>query len=812
MFKYAYLVRRFGRFMARHDELKRELQLIIEKLDAESGVTPPPGTKDKLKWYLDYIIAILGRIGPGGYLDAHDFGTATPTQEALTEYACQAIWDPEGTGTGVFVWDVLNPWDSTFTINGETHLASEIFPDTKIPNSFDNHVWELANTQDTTPKVFSWANVGQPVVGPATETVAGVLKLYKTIAGLNTDGAITQAAAKNAFDSTANVYTVEQIFAGRGQLTAITLASLALDPIKGATPPRRGDLVQSTIDGRIAQIEMIDTTAGTVAARTLNVGIEELDGKVDEIDGDVLSNQYSMSYHDPKWRAFVVENMLDDFIGQIDVNGNSGFKSVRIHALDYALQNGNKIRLTPSTFQIEKIRNGVAEFHDILEADDVVPYENAVPGAPADAQSFKNQIENIKSLGHILGGVHSQTELPPTVAAIMELYPWIGVPSVNDVIQVEIDSDHSGMATWYTIVSIDEAGNVIYSYGGSYSGSAQQRNFITDPIKIDEEVSAYTTPETIADDKTKFANNSNQGLVKSVFDKMVAKINGASQSVSDLASNVTTALAGKQATLIGTQVTGQNIKTVNGTTLLGTGDIPFRDFSTSKNPINIATEVSAYATGTISENTTKFIANLTYGSVSYMFTQFVAKINGLIQGLTNANTAISNEATTRSNADTTLQNNINAKQNTLVGSGTGQNIKTVGGNNLMGSGDIPWPINGNAPILNQANGSAGAVALIQLTSGTWNGGCAIFAASSADWGNNGAALIGFHFQGMGGKTVFRANTNRILYRNNDGKSFYLKFPQSASGWRHCITLFSGGGGTITWVADPGGTWTDIGAG
>jgi hypothetical protein len=46
--------------------LQKELQDIIEALSGEAGVTPPPGTKDQLKWYLDYIIAILREGGGGG--------------------------------------------------------------------------------------------------------------------------------------------------------------------------------------------------------------------------------------------------------------------------------------------------------------------------------------------------------------------------------------------------------------------------------------------------------------------------------------------------------------------------------------------------------------------------------------------------------------------------------------------------------------------------------------------------------------------------------------------------------------------------
>jgi hypothetical protein len=41
------------------DPLEIELQKIIEALSGGSGVTPPPGTEDQLKWYLDLIRVCL---------------------------------------------------------------------------------------------------------------------------------------------------------------------------------------------------------------------------------------------------------------------------------------------------------------------------------------------------------------------------------------------------------------------------------------------------------------------------------------------------------------------------------------------------------------------------------------------------------------------------------------------------------------------------------------------------------------------------------------------------------------------------------
>jgi hypothetical protein len=51
-----------------NDLLQAKLQKIIEALNGESGVTPPPGTQDQLKWYLNEIISILEGSGGDSYL------------------------------------------------------------------------------------------------------------------------------------------------------------------------------------------------------------------------------------------------------------------------------------------------------------------------------------------------------------------------------------------------------------------------------------------------------------------------------------------------------------------------------------------------------------------------------------------------------------------------------------------------------------------------------------------------------------------------------------------------------------------------
>jgi hypothetical protein len=61
------------------DSLEIKLQRIIEALSGGSGVTPPPGTEDQLKWYLDLIIYLLNEGGAGG-------GAVVPDNYFFTDF------------------------------------------------------------------------------------------------------------------------------------------------------------------------------------------------------------------------------------------------------------------------------------------------------------------------------------------------------------------------------------------------------------------------------------------------------------------------------------------------------------------------------------------------------------------------------------------------------------------------------------------------------------------------------------------------------------------------------------------------------
>ncbi|MDR1848115.1 MAG: hypothetical protein LBR17_08405 [Bacteroidales bacterium] len=116
--------------------------------------------------------------GKGGYLTGRDFGSATPTQEDLTRYACEDIWGSGGTWT----LNESSPAQSTYVINGTTHTASEIFNSTRVVNTYDatdpgkgTDEWALSNTPDTNPAVFIWVLKGSSYVSAATNVSQGIV-------------------------------------------------------------------------------------------------------------------------------------------------------------------------------------------------------------------------------------------------------------------------------------------------------------------------------------------------------------------------------------------------------------------------------------------------------------------------------------------------------------------------------------------------------------------------------------------------------------------------------------------------------------
>ena len=88
-------------------------------------------------------------MGVGGFLNAHDFETSTPSQQDLTNYALSQL--PK----------ITDPKD--------------IYNGTKVINSYDNHLWILDNEPEN--NIFEWVDLGESFANEyATEQYPGYVR------------------------------------------------------------------------------------------------------------------------------------------------------------------------------------------------------------------------------------------------------------------------------------------------------------------------------------------------------------------------------------------------------------------------------------------------------------------------------------------------------------------------------------------------------------------------------------------------------------------------------------------------------------
>ena len=160
------------------ESLQGQITVINEKIPETASASNQLATEsdiDTLQGQIDDNSKEIEALqGAGGALNASNFNTATPTQETLTKYAVDQIWP----GNTNWAWNAANPAASTFTsADGVSRTAAEIFNSTWVNNTYDDHRWQLTNTQNTTPKVFEWADVGRDIVSVATATTAGIVRV-----------------------------------------------------------------------------------------------------------------------------------------------------------------------------------------------------------------------------------------------------------------------------------------------------------------------------------------------------------------------------------------------------------------------------------------------------------------------------------------------------------------------------------------------------------------------------------------------------------------------------------------------------------
>jgi hypothetical protein len=154
-------------------QLTRRTKAVKQMVETESAARQAVAdeVEENKREFVSRLNAVEGRGGP---VAAHDFGSETPNDEELTQYACEAIW---GAG-GVFIWNADNSATSTYEVGGVVHAAVEIFNSTWVRNTYNgiNHRIVLVNTPDTEPAIFAWEDVGYDTVGIADEEHAGLVK------------------------------------------------------------------------------------------------------------------------------------------------------------------------------------------------------------------------------------------------------------------------------------------------------------------------------------------------------------------------------------------------------------------------------------------------------------------------------------------------------------------------------------------------------------------------------------------------------------------------------------------------------------
>jgi hypothetical protein len=232
--------------------LEIELQEIIEALSGSSGVTPPPGTDDKLKWYLDFIIELLnsggGLLPSGGTakqallkktsedgdvewanidfddlnnkpaIDEHelsksstssDLGLATTKELTDLDIKVQGI-QGRGGYLAAHDFEATTPTQEALTQYALTQIGIsdplEIWNGTHVKNLYvdpstitqenpegivDGHVWALTNTPDTDPPIFEWVDDGPEGIGQATNKRYGATKGVEDPGDGSRDGAVT---------------------------------------------------------------------------------------------------------------------------------------------------------------------------------------------------------------------------------------------------------------------------------------------------------------------------------------------------------------------------------------------------------------------------------------------------------------------------------------------------------------------------------------------------------------------------------------------------------------------------------------------
>jgi hypothetical protein len=285
---------------------------------------------------------IESQAGRGGALTAHDFGSETPSQEDLIQYACEDIWKPGGT----FTFDSTNPADSTYetTLNGDsiTRVASEIFTNTWVRNTNNdtNHRWVLTNTQDTNPPVYVWADVGVDTTAQATDSFAGIMKLYNddTFGNDNVDGTYTQNQITEQLSYKAVDSTVVH------KATAETITGIKTFSVEPVLPAKTTAATTSTTSPAVEnQVKLVENAKQNKVPASGDGNIDILTNS--DTDGEISYLDFVYSWGtDPAHSSVPSEKLVKDTLDTkavdttvVHVTGNETVAGVKTFSSELVL-------------------------------------------------------------------------------------------------------------------------------------------------------------------------------------------------------------------------------------------------------------------------------------------------------------------------------------------------------------------------------------------------------------------------------------------------------------------------------------------
>jgi hypothetical protein len=204
--------------------------------------------------------------GVGGYLTAHDFGAAAPDQQDFTGYALEQI-------------GITEPLD--------------VFNGTRVKNTFDNHVWVLANTPDTEPPVFLWMDDGEDVVDVAGTSIGDV-----------------SAEASDAVVTSGTLVNLLKSLSGRVMALLARFNTISGHRHTGTDSPQ---VAYANLAGAPASLPASDVSAWAKAANKPGYSYLELDdtpsslpatGIISQLDGSLIKVWLGTAEQLPAYREF----------------------------------------------------------------------------------------------------------------------------------------------------------------------------------------------------------------------------------------------------------------------------------------------------------------------------------------------------------------------------------------------------------------------------------------------------------------------------------------------------------------------------